>query len=71
MRDVTRVLEGHGDYDRLSSREQALVRTGWAERMTERLAELNFEREFNRTGVPYAELDEQGNPVLREPSRPV
>jgi hypothetical protein len=69
LRDVAEVLAGTGDYDKLNAREQAIVRAQWAERMTERLANLNFEREFAHTGAGYAELDEHGRAVLRKPTR--
>ncbi len=69
LREVSQVLAGAGDYDDLGSREQAVVRTEWAERMTEQLAELNFEREFTQGHAAYAELDERGRAVLREPTR--
>jgi hypothetical protein len=68
-RAVRRVLAGIDDYDDLGAREQAVVRGEWAERMAGHVADLNFEREFAADGAAYAELDKQGRPVLREPTR--
>lgn len=69
-REITRVLAGRGDYDDLTAHEQAIVRAGWAERITQRLSELDLAAEFTAAGTPYAELDEHGRAVLRQPAPP-
>lgn len=67
MRDVERVLAGQADYDDLPAREQAIVRTEWAERIAASLPGLDFKREFTAAGKSYAELDEHGQAVVRHP----
>lgn len=67
-RVVADVLAARRDYDSLSAQEQAVVRAEWAERMDARRADLDLAREFADAGRSYAELDESGNVVRREPS---
>jgi hypothetical protein len=69
-REIADVLSGHGDYDGLNTHEQAIVRTEWAERMTNRLTALDLASEFTAAGQTYAELDEHGYSVRRTPSTP-
>lgn len=66
--DVARVLAGRGDYDDLDAHGQAIVRAGWGERISHRLSDLDLAAEFTAAGRPYAELDEQGRTVLRQPA---
>src|SRR4051812_49937541 len=67
-RDIARVLDGTGDYDALGSRDQAVVRAEWLERMTVLRDGLDLQREFRRAGVDYSEADADGNVVRRGPS---
>jgi hypothetical protein len=64
---VARVLAGQSDYDTLDSREQAAVRAEWRVQMSDRLAGLDFAGEFGESGESYAELDENGKAVRRQP----
>lgn len=66
-RAIGDVLEGRRDYDRLSEREQAVVRAEWAERITAQREGLDFEQEFAASGRSYVELDADGN-VVRHPA---
>lgn len=69
QRDIQRVLSGDGSYDTLSEREQAIVRAEWDERVAARRAALDLEEEFTTAGEPWAEADEDGNLVIRNPQR--
>lgn len=66
---VADVLAGRTSYDELSHREQALVRTRWAEDIADRLAGLNLAAQFDAEDRSYVELDESGNVVHRAPQR--
>jgi len=65
--DVARVLGGALDYDALATEEQAVVRTYWKERMAALLGALRLDRECAAERRPYAELDEHGRVVRRDP----
>ena len=65
--DVLRVLEGEGEYDTLSAEAQALVRSLWSVRAEERRRSLRLDLRFEATGVRYAELDDAGQVVIRDP----
>ena len=65
--DVTAVLAGEQSYDGLTPQEQALVRAAWAERLADRLSELNLAAEFRDR--PYVELDAAGKVVHRKAKR--
>jgi hypothetical protein len=67
LRDVARVLDGQAGYDDIAAPGQAVVRTEWAERMSDRLAELDFAGDFTEAGQPFSELDEHGHAVRRRP----
>lgn len=69
LRDVARVLDGQTAYDDVAPHEQAVVRTEWAERMSDRVAELDFDAEFTAAGQPFSELDEHGSAVRRSPTK--
>ena len=58
QREVERVLSGTGSYDALTDSEQALVRTAWDERISDRLAALDFAAEFTATGESWSEFDD-------------
>ena len=51
-------------------RAQAIVRASWAEQMKQWRETLDLEAEFIAKGLPYAELDENGEVVVREPAGP-
>ena len=63
-REVARVLAGAGSYDSLGEREQAIVRKGWANRISELRAGLNYEAEFAAAGESYSQVDESGDVVV-------
>jgi hypothetical protein len=64
-REIAQVLTGRGDYDSLTPKEQAVVRAEWSERMTQRREALDLTVTFGGEGRPYAELDDDGNVVVR------
>ena len=66
QRDIERVLACEASYDDLGVREQAVVRAEWSERTEQRLRELDLAARFAATGEPYAELDDDGNVVIRQ-----
>lgn len=65
--DVRKVLAGAADYDKLSLKEQAVVRANWLERMTELRQGLRLDQRARAAGLRYAELDERGRVAIREP----
>lgn len=69
--DITAVLNGDSHYDDLDDpRAQAIVRAVWAEEMKQWRESLDLEAEFIAKGLPYAELDENGEVVVHEPAGP-
>jgi len=52
-------------YDVLNAHEQASARVRWAHRVSQRLGELDFDREFTEAGASFSELDEDGRAVRR------
>ncbi|MGQ0699072.1 MAG: TA system antitoxin ParD family protein [Panacagrimonas sp.] len=68
--DIRRVLDGAGDYDQISTKEQAVVRAVWSGRGDSLRSGLRLDKSFQETGYRYAELDGQGEVVVREPSAP-
>ena len=68
QREIAVVLAGRRDYDTLTTREQAVVRAEWKERMDARRAELDLAREFSDRGRSYVELDEHGRVARRQDS---
>ena len=66
-RDVARVLACEADYDDLNAAEQAIVRAEWAEHTEHRRQALDLAAEFAAKGVPYVELDDEGNVIRVEP----
>lgn len=69
--EIAAVLNGETHYDDLDdSRAQAIVRAVWAEEMKQWRETLDLEAEFIAKGLPYAELDESGEVVVREPAGP-
>lgn len=63
-RAVAQILAGEGSYDEVGEREQALVRAGWAERVTALREGLNYAVEFDARGESYSEADAEGNVIL-------
>lgn len=68
VQSVLEVLGGAGDYDALQPKEQAVVRAQWTARMKELHGGLRMDRELRGQGMRYAELDESGAVVIREPA---
>ncbi len=64
---IAQVLDGSGDYDALSTEEQAIVRAEWAARMEALRDALHLDRELEAGGQSYAELDASGHVVVRTP----
>ena len=69
-RDIAAVLDQRRDYDSLSSKEQAIVRAEWAQRMVERRGALNLAERCRSEGRAYVELDETGQVTRREAAEP-
>ena len=69
VRDVSRVLEGSADFDALGPKEQAIVRATWSERMEELRKGLRLDTVLAKRGAPYAELDDDGDVVVRGRTR--
>lgn len=74
-RDVAAVLAGRASYDDLGTREQAIVRAEWDERMATLRADLDLAEEFTAAGDTWVEADAQGRTVERggkaSPAAPV
>ncbi|MFP3939660.1 MAG: TA system antitoxin ParD family protein [Thermoanaerobaculia bacterium] len=70
LEEVAAILRGRREYDAAGAREQAIVRSYWAERMAALRGALRLDREFDAEGRPYVELDEEGNVVLRGADAP-
>jgi hypothetical protein len=68
--EIRRVLDGQTGYDTLSSKEQAVVRAVWSSRVDSLRETLRLDRDFAAAGYRYAEIDEHGALVLREPAAP-
>ncbi|HET6875512.1 MAG TPA: hypothetical protein VFH70_12070 [Acidimicrobiales bacterium] len=66
-RAIAQVLAQQTSYDQLTSEEQAVVRAEWNERMEARRSGLDLAAKFARAGQEYAELDDEGNVVVRTP----
>lgn len=71
LRDVARVLQGEAEYDDLNAHEQAVIRTEWAQRMSDRMGELDFDRESTEAGQSFSALDEHGRSVRHQPATTV
>jgi hypothetical protein len=66
---IRQVLAGHRSYDTLVSEEQAVVRAEWSERLADTVEGLDLRSEFEAAGETYAELDADGQAIVREPPR--
>ena len=64
---IARVLAGQASYDDLPDPAQAVVRVEWDNRVNATLAELDFSEALHEAGEPWAEADDEGNLVMREP----
>ena len=64
-RDIAAVLSGRARYDDLATREQAIVRAEWDERMVALRTDLDLEDEFTVAGDTWVEADAQGQTVER------
>jgi hypothetical protein len=70
-RDATaRLLAGQAHYDDLPAPAQAAVRVEWDDRVAVTLARLDFTDGLEAAGKPWAEADEDGSLVLRDPAPP-
>lgn len=68
QRDIEAVLAGHGSYDALGERGQAVVRAAWDECLAERIATFDLGEVIERDGVGWAENDEHGNVTVTDPT---
>lgn len=66
-RQISQLLAGGRDYDGLAPDEQALVRSEWAARIEARRRDLDLADRFTAEGRQWAELDVEGNVVVRDP----
>lgn len=64
---VEEVLAGRRTYDALTDEEQAIVRATWDERIDRAIASLDLTDELETAGIPWAESDESGRLVMRDP----
>lgn len=64
-KDIAEVLAGSRPYDRLSAKEQAIVRAEWSTRMDARREALNLAQQFAAAGRTWVELDDDGAVVER------
>jgi hypothetical protein len=60
-----------GLYDDLPDHAQDVIRAEWDRRVAATLAELDFAETLRRLGKPWAEADEAGNLVMRDPGPPL
>lgn len=64
---IERVLTGRTSYDEVGDHAQAVVRAVWDERIAERIAGLDYAKQFEAAGIEWAEADDDGNVVMRGP----
>lgn len=57
------VLAKQADFDALDDESQRAVAALWDVRIAQSIANLNLKAEFEASGRPYAELDDEGNVV--------
>ena len=65
---VEEVLAGTACYDDLVAEEQAMVRASWEKRVDDARERLRLDEKFIAEGRAYAELDENGEVVVRHPA---
>lgn len=61
------MLRGDKDYDALNSKEQAVVRATWSERVRALVKALRLDQKFAAERRPYVELDDDGTVVRHDP----
>ncbi len=61
------MISEHTDYDSLGTMEQTVVRALWKRRIEAARSNLRLDEKFSAEGKAYAELDDKGNVVMREP----
>lgn len=66
---IASVVSGSESYDELTTDEQAIVRAEWTDRLDARLRELDVGAELAAEGRSYAELDDDGQVVVRRPEK--
>ena len=66
---VASVIGGQSGYDSLQKKEQTVVRAHWKQRIEDTRSNLRLDRRFTSEGKAYAELDDEGNVVMRESAR--
>lgn len=64
---IAHVLRGAEEYDALGTKEQAIVRALWDERMATLSGALRLDQSFTTQGRPWVELDDDGNIVRHQP----
>jgi hypothetical protein len=64
---IAQMLAGQASYDELDERAQAVVRAAWDERIAADIAHLDLTERLWAAGRPWAEGDDDGNVVWREP----
>lgn len=67
--DIERVLSGHGAYDALREREQAVVRATRAEGVALRIEGLDYAERFEAAGEDWSSADETGAVEVHQPSQ--
>lgn len=65
---IERVLTGRLGYDEVDERAQAIVRASWDEQIAGRIAGLDFTGRLDASGQAWAEGDEGGDVVVRQPA---
>lgn len=58
--DIAEVLARRRSYDDLNSKEQAIVRVDWEERIAARRQSIDLAERFRRDGRAYVELGDDG-----------
>ncbi|CAN5293484.1 ParD-like family protein [soil metagenome] len=67
-RRIAAVVDGDGSgYDLLDADEQAHVRALWGARIDQAAAAVDVAAEKRASGLPYATVDDDGNPILVHP----
>jgi len=64
---IERVLTGRLPYDEAGEHAQAVVRAAWDEGIAQRIAALDLTDELAAAGRPWAESDDEGLTVVRDP----
>jgi hypothetical protein len=65
---IRAVLEQQAAFDDLSQEDQATVSALWAKQIDDRLSRLDMAAHHEASNTPYAELDDDGNVVVVEPT---